>query len=226
MGQNIGNQIYYIDYPLGSSPTAAKLITPNISTGQTNSECPLTCTLELQNSSSVYELQGGSTWSWLQSFTILNTGQIAVYTADYATYHPLTAYPNTSPWTDLNLRVTLKDDYSQSAQKQVQETFILSIRRPCSDATLTKTNTLSAFTYYINTGDSSEIKQTYSITKASGDPSSACTPLFYLHFQNSASAWIEYNSSTAATYPYVKWNAASGSLVINTSDFSADTTTV
>jgi len=47
----------------------------------------------------------------------------------------------------------------------------------------------------------------------------ACVPFFYLHFwDENQMIWVEY---LAATHPFVgSWTAATGTLVINTSDFT------
>jgi hypothetical protein len=114
LSSDIGKQIYYIDYPTAGPGVASKTITPSISTTETIGNCPLTCKLEKWNSSTLLwesEASPGA-WSWKTSFTTLNTGQIIVYTADYATYHPITSYPNINSWTDIDLRVTIVDDRS------------------------------------------------------------------------------------------------------------------
>jgi len=46
------------------------------------------------------------------AFQSTDTAQINVWTSDIATYHPISGYPNNSKWTDVDLRLTLKDPYS------------------------------------------------------------------------------------------------------------------
>jgi len=157
------------------------------------------------------------------------SGIIDVWTKDYATYHPQLNYPNNKPWTDVKLRVTLRDDYAHSPTNAVQDTFTLSIRRPCSDSTITQTNDLQAFLYYINSGNSAAIAPTW--TNVALDGVSACTPnnpniwgspFFYLHFWNSnTKVWVQYDATSALIYMFVgSWDPASGTLIINTSDFT------
>jgi hypothetical protein len=98
------------------------------------------------------------------AFQSTNTAQINVWTSDIATYHPISGYPNNSKWTDIDLRLTLKDPYSQTTKNQVQDTFTLSLRRPCSDSDLNQTNNLQAFKYYISSGASSIIVPTYTMS--------------------------------------------------------------
>jgi len=93
----------------------------------------------------------------LKDFTTTNTGKVDVWTSDIATYHPLENYLNSSKWTDIDLRITCKDPISALAANTVTDDFKLSLRRPCSDASLTKTIAIPDFTYYIRSGNSANI---------------------------------------------------------------------
>ena len=100
----------------------------------------------------------------------------------------------------------------------MQDTFTLSLRRPCSDQDLNQTNNLQAFKYYIGSGASSIIAPTYTMTGTDYE-GNACKPFFYLHFwDDDKMIWVEY---AALTHTFVgSWTAASGQLVINTSLFT------
>ena len=93
--------------------------------------------------------------------------------------------------------------------------FKLSLRRPCSDASLTQDNELADFTYYINSGNSADVKPTY--TSLALDGVTVCVPYFYLHFwDTSKKIWVEYNAS----HTFVgSWTALTGILVVNTANF-------
>lgn len=114
LNSNIGDKIYYIDYPVIGPGTASLTITPSVTSTQTTVNCPLTCTLEKWNKSlHIWQTEPSpGTWTWKTSFAALNTAETVVYTTDYATYHPITGYPNNKGWTDMDLRVTLVDLYS------------------------------------------------------------------------------------------------------------------
>lgn len=202
-------EIYYIDYPNtdGLSSTGNKVITPGIS--KTVAACPLIATLQMWNSASK-TWTDASTQAWVQAFDSA-TGVLTVWTGSL-TYHPIVAYPNNAPWTDINLRLTWRDQFSLN--QPISDEFTLSIRRPCSDSTLTQTGDISDFVYYINSGDSAAIVPSF--TNIAGDGVTVCPPFFFLHFwNNSKKAWVEYTVGPA--YPFVKtWDAAAGSLVINT----------
>lgn len=92
--------------------TGNKIITPALNPLIAVATCPLTCTLEYWDTSKlIWVTTAVGTPSWLKAFdqTAGCTGIIDVWTKDFATYHPLTGYPNNSKWTDVQLRVTLKD---------------------------------------------------------------------------------------------------------------------
>ena len=153
----------------------------------------------------------------MKAFTTASTGVVDVWTDDVATYHPLGGYPNNKGWTDVDLRVTCKDPKSTSVANTVTDDFKLSLRRPCSDASLIQNNELADFTYYINSGNSADVKPTY--TSLALDGITVCVPNFYLHFWNdSKKIWIEYNASV---HTFVgSWTALTGILVVNTADFN------
>lgn len=104
----------------------------------------------------------------------------------------------------------------------VQDSFTLSLRRPCSDSTLVQTNNLNTYTYYINSGNFSPIVPTYTDTPAAGDPSAVCTPFFYLHvWDDTQMIWVEFNPLPNPNYSFVgSWTAATGTLIVNTADFA------
>jgi len=113
LASDLSLEIYYIDYPNvdGLSSTGNKIITPNVAQTVAAATCPLIATLEVWNSLSK-SWQDASAKPWVQSF-VGATGVLTVWT-DSLVYHPITAYPNNSPWTNLDLRVTLRDPYSQT----------------------------------------------------------------------------------------------------------------
>ena len=94
--------------------------------------------------------------------------------------------------------------------------FKLSLRRTCSDASLTINNDLEDFTYYINSGNSADVKPIYTSLASDG---TVCVPYFYLHFwDNLKKVWVEYN---AGVHSFVgSWTATTGKLVVNTADFN------
>jgi hypothetical protein len=101
----------------------------------------------------------------------------------------------------------------------VTDDFKLSLRRPCSDATLTQTNELEDFAYYIKSGDSTDIKPTY--TSLASDGVTVCVPYFYLHFWDTKKKiWVEYSSGVHAFVG--SWTALTGTLVVNTASYTYD----
>lgn len=84
----------------------------------------------------------------------------------------------------------------------MQDSFTLSLRRPCSDAVITQTNNLGEFIYYIGSGNSAVIRPTYTTNPV------GCIPFFYLHFWNKVELiWEEW---TAVKFPFAQWTSATG----------------
>lgn len=120
----------------------------------------------------------------------------------------------------------MKDAYSQTATNTVQDLFTLSLRRPCSDSTLTQTGDLPAYLYYINSGNSASLAPSY--TNIASDAVTVCVPFFYLHFWNdNLMIWVEFTTVPTSNYPFVgSWTALTGTLIVNTADFATYDTTV
>jgi len=220
----LGYQIYYIDPDTdNSNATGNKVITPAINSSIPVATCPLTCNLEYWDSSAqIWVTIATGNPTWVKSFNQAAgcVGIIDIWTKDYLTYHPIGNYPNNSKWTDIELQITLKDAYSHTATNMVQDLFTLSLRRPCSDSTLTQTGDLPAFLYYINSLNSAPIAPIY--TNIASDMVTVCVPFFYLHFwDENKMVWVEYTTVPTPNYPFVgTWTAATGTLVINTADFN------
>lgn len=106
---NLGYQVYYLD--TDNDNTAGDMtITPAFTSDIAKATCPLAATLEYWNVVKSAWLDATSL-SWLKSFATVDTGVIKVWAGTTLTsnYHPIESYPNNKNWTDVSLRVTIKD---------------------------------------------------------------------------------------------------------------------
>jgi len=114
--------------------------------------CTLTATLEFyDNTSTVWVAYNAGTHPFVSAFDAA-TGVLKVDYSTVATYDPTTASATT-----INTRITVTDTRSDEAGASLVDEFPLTLKDPCADDALTHTTNLADFTYFINSGASSNL---------------------------------------------------------------------
>jgi hypothetical protein len=95
--------------------------------------------------------QTAYTTSFVQSFVTANTGVLTVYTDDAADEYD----PIGKPHTEVKMRITFTDPYSDEELKTVSDTFWVIIKNKCTINELTLTEGLGVLLQYVTDATSS-----------------------------------------------------------------------
>lgn len=137
-------------------------------------------------------------------------GTLTVYTTDFGIFQP----PDATSMT-FKVKWTIRDPYSNSANKQIEEVFDLTVEDICAGNTLTQVYSVSEVTHFIQAASATTV-QPEVISSAAW-----CPFTFKLFFYDELNFdWTEYTSSTAASFSFVQsFDASSGEIKIYTTDF-------
>ena len=104
----------------------------------------------------------------------------------------------------------MKDVNSNNVSNSASEIFTLQILRECSDVSITKSTNIPAVTYFVGSGASTAIVPSFTIGQ------SGCKPDFRLWFFDAQSGeWTNTFPPAVSSF-----DITTGSLILNTSDFS------
>jgi hypothetical protein len=216
----LGDQLYYV----GDN---ALVVTPTVGQTVSIATCPLTCTLDFWDEKARVwrphsdltvvagqeEFSGAAyTTSFVQSFVTVDTGVLTIYTADAADEYD----PVGLPHTEVTMRITFTDPYSDEELNTVSDTFLVIIKNKCTINALSLTESLGVLLQYTTDPRSSA----YQLNMATTQPANSwpnCVITYTLEFwDGTTQLWVPWNSST---HPFAGWTPSTGQMTLQTNDY-------
>ena len=212
----LGDQLYAVG-------DTAKVVTPVVAQTVDIATCPLTASLDywdekdriwrphtdLTTVAGQEEYSGSAyTTSFVQSFVTANTGVLTIYTQDLSVEYD----PPDSPHTEVTMRITFTDPYSDELSNTVSDTFLVIIKNYCSINELTLTESLGVLLQYVTDARSNA----YSLDFTASQPQ--CLITYSLFFWvESTQLWTEWS---ALAFPFAGWTPSTGELTLQTDDYT------